>query len=251
MKPLTVFAKARREGRSFVGGGGKPAGAVARVFYGAATPLSRTCEPAATGASRLQRKRCLPGPVLPGSHRWLIAVLAAAILLGRSLAAGADPPAPPPAPAAAGSTAGFAAFRSIGDWNIFDSSRVGRTINEPAPPAGDTISLVGTMQYAKGLLAFFDSPDANYRKTLRVGEAIARFTVVRIMADGVELAQDAKQLSLTVGQQLHRPEGGDWTVTGASRVERVPAANGAPAIPADASDVLRRLMEQRQKQLKQ
>ena len=43
------------------------------------------------------------------------------------------------------------------------------------------------MQYEKGLFAFFDSPDAGYRKALHDGDAIAQFTVTRITADGVEL----------------------------------------------------------------
>ena len=143
-----------------------------------------------------------------------------------SVAAGADPQSLPTAAAAAGrSTASFAAFRLIGDWNIFDPNRVGRKTNEPPPPAGDTISLVGTMQYEKGLFAFFDSPDGNYRKALHVGDAIAQFTVARIMADGVELTRDSKRISLAIGQQLHRPEGGQWTVSAAARIDRAPAAS--------------------------
>jgi hypothetical protein len=201
----------------------------------------------AGGRCAVSAAQCHGGDGAPPSSK--IIVLAAAILLGRSLAADANSLAPPPA--AAPAAASFAAFRLIGDWNIFDPNRVGRKNSEPPPPAGDTISLVGTMQYEKGLFAFFDSPDSSYRKALRVGDAIAQFTVTRILADGVELTRDSKRLSLTIGQQLHRPEGGQWTVTAAPRVDRAPAANNAPAIPADASDVLRRLMEQRQKQLKQ
>jgi hypothetical protein len=110
------------------------------------------------------------------------------------------------------------------------------------------------MQYEKGRLVFFDSPDADYRKTLREGEQIAQFTVARILADRVELTRDAKPVWLTMGQALRRPPGGEWAVGAAPRLDRAaptPAGNAAPAVPADASDVLRRLMEQRQSQLRQ
>jgi hypothetical protein len=145
------------------------------------------------------------------------------------------------------SSTGFAAFRSIGDWNIFDPNRVGRKTTESPSPAGDTISLVGTMQYAKGLFAFFDS----YRKALHVGDAIAGFTLTRINGAGVMLMRDSKPVPLAVGQQLSRPEGGQWRVSTAARVEQAPAASAEPAIPAGASDILKRMMERRQKQLSQ
>jgi hypothetical protein len=188
--------------------------------------------------------------------RWrlctLIAVFAAAIAISGSLAAAA-PQTPPPAAAGArpDPVASFATFRLIGDWNIFDSTRTSRKSNDPPPPAGDTISLVGTMQYDKSPFVFFDSPDADYRKALHEGDTIAGFTVARITANGVELSQESKRLSLAVGQQLHRPEGGQWTVSAAARADLTPTTDAAQGIPADASDVLKRLMEQRQKQLRQ
>ena len=56
-------------------------------------------------------------------------------------------------------------------------------------------------------------------------------------------------------QQLRRTEGGEWTVTVRDpvRTESTKAAEStAPLpIPSNASEVLRRLMEQRQKALKQ
>jgi hypothetical protein len=195
--------------------------------------------------------------VFPGSLcRRIVAISAAAVILGGNPAAGADRQPPPAAAGAAGagSTASFSAFRLIGDWNIFDPNRVRRSTDGSPPVVVDTISLVGTMQYEKGLFAFFDSPDSNYRKALHVGDAIAQFTVTRITPSGVELTRDSKQLSLAIGRQLRRPAGGEWTVGTSAQVEPVPAASTAPtapAIPADASDTLKRLMEQRQKQLRQ
>lgn len=155
----------------------------------------------------------------------------------------------------------FEAYRLIGDRNIFNPNRIGRSRASEAPaPRNDVISFVGTMQYEKGLFAFFDSPDAAYRKALNEGGALGKFIVKGITADSVELEREAKPLTLKMGQQLRRPEGGEWSVIGADIVRSEAraaeaAANpgpGAPiAIPADASDALRRLMEKRQQQLKQ
>ncbi len=165
----------------------------------------------------------------------------------------------PKAVAPAGPT--FETYRLIGDRNIFNPNRVGRSRSADTPaPRTEVISFVGTMQYEKGLFAFFDSPDAAYRKALNEGGALGKFTVKSITADSVELERDAKPLTLKMGQQLRRPDGGEWSVVGAEIVRSEAraaeaAANpgpGAPiAIPADASDALRRLMEKRQQQLKQ
>ncbi len=116
------------------------------------------------------------------------------------------------------------------------------------------------MQHDGAVMAFFDSPDPAFKKTLRAGDSVAEFKVQSIAADGVELMRDDKPLSLKVTQQLRRAEGGDWNVIsmvppamgtdGASRLESARSSNSAPAaIPADASEALKRLMEKRQKQL--
>ena len=107
------------------------------------------------------------------------------------------------------------------------------------------------MQYDKGMFVFFDSPDGTYRKTLHEGDTIAQFGIKHIAADHVVLTRDSKEISLTMGQQLRRPPGGDWSVGTAPRPDLGPAVAAAPVIPADASDIVRRLMEKRLKQLKQ
>ena len=171
------------------------------------------------------------------------------------------------APVAAVATAGtpavvpFETFRSIADRNIFDPNRVGRTarpVRSETRPTDDTISLVGTMDSEKGIVAFFDSPIPKFKKVLRAGEPIAEYTVSKVTAKGVELTRDGKTLSLQVAQQLRRPVGEDWTVaaTELPRTDGSPdtskaTENATPPIPADASDTLKRLMEQRRNQLKE
>lgn len=206
----------------------------------------------------------------------LIALLGAARGFAADAKATATPPAAPaaatPRAAAAPSdtsaiapSAAFDAYRVIGDRNIFNpnrSARRDRSTEERAPRV-DTITLVGTMDYDKGLFAFFDGSDAAYRKALHVGEAIEQFKVTQIAANTVGLERDSKPLTLRIGQQLRRPDGGDWSLVGADIAlaeaqAQARAADAAkidptapPVIPPDADDVVKRMMERRQKELKQ
>ena len=79
--------------------------------------------------------------------------------------------AAPVVKAAAPAGPSFETYRLIGDRNIFNPNRVGRSSRSSDAPAPrtDVISFVGTMQYDKGLFAFFDSPDSkNVRYVKRV-----------------------------------------------------------------------------------
>lgn len=166
-------------------------------------------------------------------------------------------PAPLPPGAAVAPANSFEAFRVITDRNIFNANRTSRTRGTPEekPVRVDTIALVGTMNYEKGLVAFWESPDASFRKTVRIGEAIADFKVERITSDGVELAGAGGPLALKVSQQLRRVEGGDWTlfippdVAANTPGLRSPTTPAPAEVPADASDVLKRLLKKREKQL--
>ena len=175
------------------------------------------------------------------------------------------PPAPPVipmtptarAPAVAGAATSIDAFRIITERNIFDPNRIDHSARRADnQPRGDKISLVGTMHYDKGLFAFFDGSGPDFKKSLHEGEAIAQYTVEHIRNDGVELTRDGQPIFLTIGQQLRRPVGGDWTAIGLetlrseSDTPRVADAAPPPVIPTGASDTLKRLMEQRQKQLR-
>ncbi len=157
----------------------------------------------------------------------------------------------------------FDAFRSIGDRNIFDPNRlprVRRDSSTDAPaPADEVVTFVGTLQYEKGLFAFFDGSMPRYRTTVPVGGTIAGFSVTQVAPRSVSLATKERQLTLKMGESLSRREGTDWTVStlpvplsGPPTPSATPSSAPAPvAIPSDASATLRRLMEQRQKQLKE
>lgn len=172
-------------------------------------------------------------------------------------------------------------FRIVSDRNIFNPNRVvrrERPAEEPVQRA-ETIALVGTVQSPNGVLAFFNSADTpSHRKTLKVGESVGPFKVTRIATDGIDVERDGKSMPVRVGQALRKPEGGDWGVTGSGVMSAVNGATGGAAastagaagatssrtpeaaarpdptavqaIPADADEVTRRLMERRQKQQK-
>lgn len=159
-------------------------------------------------------------------------------------------------------TAPFDTYRLVGDRNIFNPNRTGRYRDEAPQPKTDTISFTGVMQYEKGTFAFFDGSEAQYRKTLKVGGTVGPFTLKKISTASVEVSRDDKTFTLTMGQQFRRPEGGDWSLLGAEQASAEAAAAAAAAqsptnvapvttAPADASDVVKKLIEARQKQLKQ
>jgi hypothetical protein len=188
----------------------------------------------------------------------LAAVAVVAILLGGATAAVTSAPAPALAPAA-GQVTSFASFQLIGNLNIFNPNRVGY-VPGGAQPHSDTIAFVGTMDSAKGRLAFFNSSNPSFRKAMGQGGMIADFTVTRIETDRVEVTKDSKSTWLAMGQQLRRPPGGEWEpgAGGSLAADLGPdagpdatASPAAPVIPADADEVVKRLMEKRQQQLKQ
>lgn len=172
--------------------------------------------------------------------------------------------APARADAAVAPAGTVESFRIISDRNIFNPNRTGRRERtEERAPRVDTISLVGTMESDKGLRAFFDGSDRAFRKALRVGESVDSYKVTKISPNVVELEREGQAVSMRVGQQFRRPEGADWNLVGEDVVRREAEARAAAEsaarinpsapvpIPAGASDTLRKLMEARNKQLKQ
>ena len=205
-----------------------------------------------------------------------------ALTVGAGCVSAADPVVAPatPAPSARPSTAAavsarndssvapavsFEAFRLITDRNIFNPNRTGRRDRSSEDQAArvDVIALVGTMDSDRGLRAFFDGSDAAFRKAVHVGESVEQFKVAQIAPSAVNLERDGKTLAVAVGQQLRRPIGGDWNLIGADIVRSEAASAAAKAvagkidpsapvvIPANVDDVTRRLMEKRNKDLKQ
>jgi hypothetical protein len=139
----------------------------------------------------------------------------------------------------------YSAFsRFITDRNIFDPSRVAhsysptrmrsrRTHSNSAPG----IQFVGTMNYDKGLFAFFSGNSSELSKVARTGDKVADYIVTDISRDAVQLesADKKQQFSLAIGDGF-RQENGKWVRSGAGDIPAAPATSAsAPAIPGTAS----------------
>lgn len=161
-----------------------------------------------------------------------------------------------------------------------------RSREERRPARVESFALVGTMSYEKGRFAFFDGSDASYRTIVPEGGSLAGFVVREITTAGVQLERDGTRLNLTVNAGMRREEEGAWQPTERTEVlanrggggrsdrdrdRRSPSEGGADrsarrssdtasspgsggtsnaSAGGDVSDVLRKLMEQREKELK-
>jgi hypothetical protein len=154
-------------------------------------------------------------------------------------------------------TQGYVSFKLIAERNIFNTTRVPRT-NRASPAEGrrparvDTFTLVGTLTYEKGPYAFFDGSSSEYRKVVETGHTIAGHKIAAIMPQSVKLTRGTNTVELYVGAQMRR-EDSDWEVHDQGRASRNAAAAAASDPPtataADESDVIKRLMQQRDQDL--
>ena len=155
--------------------------------------------------------------------------------------------------------ADFAAFRSISERNIFNLSRTARRPGRNrAQPVSDAFSLVGTMSYDKGAFAFFDGTGSEYRKVLQRTGAIAGYHVLEIGPTSVTLEMDGKQITMKVGTQMRHEDHGGWQLVANSELpapppEETESADGDTASSSSSpepNDVLKRLMQRREQELK-
>jgi hypothetical protein len=162
---------------------------------------------------------------------------------------------------------GFSQF--ITDRNIFDPNRVphyytGRPFH-PRPRPGRTpgIQFVGTMSYEKGMFAFFYGNNSEDSKVLQVGSMIENYTITEITTTKVVLVStNQQQLPLQVGDGLRQDNGywvlaqpGDMVAASGPSESAGSSSNGSssstPAPPAstgEQNDVLKRLMQLREKE---
>ncbi len=118
------------------------------------------------------------------------------------------------------SRADYAYFRMVNDRNIFNPKRIpnrpdstGRPRRETRrAPKIDAFSLVGSLRYAKGDIAFFNGTSSSFKTAVKPGESIADHKVVAIDSDNVTLEFNGKSLILPIGSQIRREEEGEWTL---------------------------------------
>lgn len=163
---------------------------------------------------------------------------------------------------------GFQAFPFVRLRNIFDPNR--KPVRTDSP-AAKTVSkprtaliLTGTLVTEQKALAFFSGPGGEPGKVLGIAQAIGDFKITSIAPGQVGLERDGQPLVLAVGRPLPL-EGGAETSAVLEDTPAVgvletptPAAEAAASAPSptpnaeanpDRSEILRRMMERRQKEL--
>jgi hypothetical protein len=159
----------------------------------------------------------------------------------------------------------YSYFRIIADRNIFNPDRYPRRSRSSRRdsregPAVDAFSLVGTMSYQKGTFAFFDGTSSDYRKVLKLDDAIAGYKVAEITANAVTLKATDKQIEMKVGSQMRHEDHGGWQLVSQNESPVEAAENSAADTSSgsatesssggEANDVLKKLMQQREQELK-
>jgi hypothetical protein len=189
----------------------------------------------------------------------MLAMLGTLLAIGRLAAAQTTN-----TPAAMNAT-NYSSFQIITERNIFDPNRYahaphshGHSISRSAP----YFSLVGTMNYRNGMIAFFDGNDSDYRKVLSPDGIIAGYKVVEITQRGVKLEAAGKPVAMKVGAQMRQENKGEWQLAGSGELpvatatnevpatDETPAASTAPSSASEPNDVLKKLMQQREQELK-
>jgi hypothetical protein len=110
----------------------------------------------------------------------------------------------------------YSAFKIVNERNIFNARRSPRYVpSERQRPRtrSESFALVGTMKYEKGLFAFFDGSQSDYRKVLKQDDTIAGYKITSIEPTRVILASATNEVELSIGKQLRREEGADWKVS--------------------------------------
>lgn len=117
------------------------------------------------------------------------------------------------------------------------------------------------MSYSKGKFAFFDSSRPEYKKVLEPGATIAGYTVKDVTPKKVVLEVNTNEIAMAVGTRMVNEGPGKWKLS--TEMDMPSSSNSdqssEPAadltLPAGASpamsDVLKKLMQQRQQENQQ
>jgi hypothetical protein len=161
----------------------------------------------------------------------------------------------------------FESFKSITQKNIFDSTRRSPSATParaepPRPVPVDEFSYLGAILHERNAVAFFDGTDPLFKKALRTNETIAGFAITEIHLGYVKLRRDEEEMELPAGRRLTRRGDEPWSLapisdgspgglSNQSQTERGRSGERSrPAeAPADADEILKRLMEQRNQEI--
>ena len=164
---------------------------------------------------------------------------------------------------------GYEAYKLVRTRNIFDPNR--RAVRETPPPRASspprtrssTFTLTGTMVREGRSLAFFSGSRSEFSKVISVGDSVANYKITAIESSQVDLEHDGRKVTLAIGKPFQieglpgepeppeeppaSPDG--TTTTNATDASAPPAAPTAPAGTDPKSEILRRMMERRAKEM--
>ena len=170
---------------------------------------------------------------------------------------------------AADAPKGYDAYKVVRTRNIFDPNRkaVRETppvrSNAPSRPRSSSFTLTGTMVREGRSLAFFSGSRSEFSKVISVGDSVADFKVIAIEPGEVVLERDGKKMALAIGKPFQiegKPGDPEPVEEPASNAEgttlpaspesgTAPAASAPPAGSDAKSEVLRKMMERRAKEM--
>ena len=178
------------------------------------------------------------------SSRGLLA-LAGILAMTAGLAAADAPEQRPP----------YTTFRLVRTRNIFDPDRkpmelqAGPVAPPSAPPAtaADYVALTGTLVTGDKSFAFFTGSRSEFNAVLAVSGTVANITVTKITPAHVEVKRGGNPIVIAVGQQLDLNSSTPvaTVVMPVSEPSPGPATGQAP----EQENLIRRMMERRQKEI--
>ena len=137
----------------------------------------------------------------------------------------------------------YAYFKVVNDRNIFNPARQPNRPDRPSnrevkkAPKVDAFSLVGTLRYEKGDLAFFDGSNSDYRKAHKAGDAIAGFKVLSISDAAVRIEAKGKITELKIGSQMRREDEGEWEFASGPYAGGITSSGGSGSGDSSSSSV--------------
>ncbi len=151
----------------------------------------------------------------------------------------------------------YAAFKLVWERNIFDPNRRPFRPRDPSterPRRRDVMTLVGTMISELGSYAFFDGNTSDARKVLKPGNEIGTYKIADIAMQGIKVRNGTNMMDLTLGGEITREEGQAWQIARGrgmpvTKVDQ-PAALPTALSSVEESDIVKRLMQKREQELK-
>ena len=155
----------------------------------------------------------------------------------------------------------FSEFRIILERNIFDPGRTpgygNAARSRERPPETERLYLKGVLIQKGAALAFFEGTKAAYNAIRTTGESIGEFKISHIHTERIIIEGEGRRIEIPVGSGLMKEEGREWELSAAlhSSAQSIPEPKNAASTEGNApgddeamSDIMKKMMERRQKE---